>query len=277
MNAVPTDAARVAQTGNSAPAEWKAMNDFAAGIDANRLPATSALVGWAPVVRLDDGTVSRLDFLSGSQVAWSQESGDAPAAGRDWYEAIEVRKGVYFIDQTFADTPNRSTVTVLNMATRRVLAITSVIGPATPGKPRVRQTFTPGVLDDGVAATGPTPAPTRDLVGWRALYRYSPNHLYEHVYLSTERYAWQCLIGEQRGHGDVDLTSTWKFDEGLYVFTFREFKIAVAATWLYDFAAMRSTGKFFGIGADDAINNSPGGAFITELNRTTYPPDGEPV
>ena len=40
---------------------------------------------------------------------------------------------------------------------------------------------------------------------------------------ATER-----LTGEQRGHGDTDMATTYKFDEDLYVFTFREFKTSVA-------------------------------------------------
>ncbi len=52
--------------------------------------------------------------------------------------------------------------------------------------------------------------------------------------MSSERYMWQCLQGVQRGHGDVDLSTVWKFDDGLYLFCFREFKIAVASVWLHD-------------------------------------------
>jgi hypothetical protein len=128
----------------------------------------------------------------------------------------------------------------------------------------------------GTPALGAPAAPTRDLIGWRALYRYSPNHLYEHIYLSSERYAWQCLVGEQRGHGDVDLASTWSLGDGLYVFTFREFLIPVAATWLYDLTAMRTTGVFFGLGAAGTAQCKPGGAVITELGRASYP-DEQPI
>ena len=128
----------------------------------------------------------------------------------------------------------------------------------------------------GPDPAGAEPAPTRDLIGLRALYRYSPDHLYEHVYLSTERYAWQCLVGEQRGHGDVDLASTWKVADQLYVFTFREFAIPVAATWLYDWDASTTTGTFVGIGSDGGIRVAPGGGLITALGRVQYP-DEQPV
>ena len=60
------------------------------------------------------------------------------------------------------------------------------------------------------------------------------------------------------------------------MFTFREFLIPVAATWLYDLAAMRTTGTFVGLGADGSVRVAPGGAFITVLGRVTYP-DEQPV
>ncbi|MFD0634844.1 MoaF C-terminal domain-containing protein [Catenulispora yoronensis] len=260
------------------------MDDFAAGIATNRLPATGDLVGRGLIVLDRDGTATALDFTGADRVQWTRTTVDGEkTSGEDWYEAVAVRPGLFFLQQRFADDVLRAEVTVLDTGSGRTLRIDSVIGDTPrPGAPRVDQVFTPGVLEglldvdaalpgsDGVAEE------TRDLIGWRALYRYSPNHLYEHVYLSSQRYAWQCLVGEQRGHGDIDLASTWKFGEDLYVFTFREFKIPVAATWLYDFSQMRSTGMFLGLGAG-GVTLAPGGAYITELNRTVYPRDAQPV
>ena len=145
----------------------------------------------------------------------------------------------------------------------------------TPGQPQVSQIFSPGVLGEG-ALGGTEPAPSRDLIGLRAHYRYSPNHLYEHTYLSSERYCWQCLEGEQRGHGDVDLASVYKIAEGRYVFTFREFKIPVASVFFLNFEDRMSTGKFLGITGDGAIANNPAGATLQRMSQTFYP-DVEPV
>jgi hypothetical protein len=111
----------------------------------------------------------------------------------------------------------------------------------------------------------------------RAHYTYSPNHVYEHTYLSSVRYAWQNLVGVQRGHGDVDMASTWKFAENMYVFAFREFKIPVASTFFYNFEVMRSTGKFLGLDADGRVLNSPAGALIDIVSVTRYKPGQEPV
>jgi hypothetical protein len=115
---------------------------------------------------------------------------------------------------------------VLNLESRRVLAVRSRIRSAEEAgsQPRVAQDFWPGSIGDELhLATGEAPAETRDLIGLRTFQTYSPNHTYEHTYLSSQRYAWQCLVGVQRGHGDVDMASYWRFEEGLYLFTFREF------------------------------------------------------
>lgn len=253
--------------------DWKAMDDFAAGIDGNRLPRSLALAGTVLELTEQGRSPLRMEFTSGDEVEWRRADG---ACGKDWYEAVEVRPDVLYVTVTDEYKPMRAAVLVVNRRTGHTLTIWSVIAPGeVPGQPRVGQHFRPGILHD-VTVSGDPPAPTRDLVGLRALYRYSPNHLYEHVYLSSERYAWQCLVGEQRGHGDVDLATAWGLGDNLYVFTFREFRIPVAATWLYDFDSMRTTGTFFGLGTDETVRLAPGGAFIIPLGRVEYP-DEQPV
>lgn len=261
------------RSGEPVPTEWKMLEEFSAGIDGNRLPRGDVLAGTSMVVVEQGESPLHLDFHTADEVSWRREDG---SAGTDWYELVEVRPDLHYLCITDNARPLQAAVLVVNRATARTLTIVSVIADKpTPGRPRVSQTFRPGVVG-GVTVTGDPPAPTRDLIGLRALYRYSPNHLYEHVYLSSERYAWQCLVGEQRGHGDVDLATTWKLDDDLYVFTFREFVLPVAATWLYDFDAMRTTGTFVGLTGDGTVMAAPGGAHITSLGRVTYP-DEQPV
>ncbi|CAL9515002.1 Protein MoaF [Actinosynnema sp. ALI-1.44] len=247
--------------------EWKTVDDFAAGIDGNRLPRSNALAGLKWTVRHDDGGTTTLTFTDESTL----DSGDP-------YDAVEGAPGTFFVSRTFGDAPRRAEVVIADVNTLRTLTVTSTIAEeATPGVPQVSQEFRPGVLDTGEEPSGEAPEETRDLIGWRALYRYSPNHLYEHVYLSSERYAWQCLVGEQRGHGDVDLATAWKIGDNRYVFTFREFRIPVATTWLYDLDAMRTTGVFFGLNGSGEVRHAPGGAHVIPLGRVTYPGDDQPV
>ncbi|TXI10888.1 MAG: molybdenum cofactor biosynthesis protein F [Rhizobium sp.] len=258
---------------NQNPKDWKTYDEFAYGIDTNRLPATEALAGSSHKISFDDGRTLELAFAKG-EVKWSDGKGGAT----DLSEVIEVAPKTYFVEIIFAGRPKEAETLILNIETRRALSIYSIVRELkdSVGEPQVAQIFRAGVIDGGVAS-GPVPHESRDLIGLRAHFSYSPNHVYEHTYLSSQRYAWQCLVGVQRGPGDVDLTTTYKFDDNLYIFTFREFKIAVASTFFYNFNDMRSTGKFLGITGDGRIQNSPAGAFIRKASMTYYLPGQEPV
>lgn len=258
------------------PADWKHFDDFAAGIATNRLPVTGALSGETFKVTLKNGRVMDLAFTSADTVAWS-EGADA---GADWYEALEVAPDTFFINMVFTARASEDEAFIINIRTRRVLSVRERVREAkeAPGEPRVAQVWMAGILGDpSLSAGGFEPAPTRDLIGLTAHYRYSPEHLYEHIYLSSQRYAWQNLVGVQRGHGDVDLATTWKFDEGQYVFGFREFIIPVASLFFYNWADMRSTGKFLGVTSTGAVENKPAGAFIEKKSRTEYEKESAPV
>lgn len=255
------------------PKDWKTYDQFAYGIDTNRLPLTEALAGTQHTVHFDDGRELLLDF-SKDKVTWT----DASGSGSDSVEVVEVAPDTYFVEIAFMDKPLEAETVILNLASRRALSILSIVRSKeeTVGEPQVGQIFRPGVIAGG-EASGMVPEETRDLIGLRAHFTYSPNHVYEHTYLSSKRYAWQCLVGVQRGHGDVDLATTYKFAEGQYIFTFREFKIPVASTFFYNFADMRSTGKFLGINGQGAIQNSNAGAFIRKASVTFYQPGEAPV
>jgi hypothetical protein len=253
------------------PKDWKNYDDFALGIATNRLPTTLQLAGREFAVTFDDGRRLELAIEPG-HARWRADGRE----GLDPIEIIEVAPKVYFLDLTFANLPTEAETIVVDFARGRALSIRSIVRDpgAAPGEPRVAQVFRPGVIGE---PSGEAPHPTRDLIGLTAHYVYSPNHVYEHIYLSSTRYAWQCLKGVQRGHGDVDLATTYKFGEDLYVFTFREFIIPVASTFVYNFQDMRSTGKFLGVAGDGRIVNSPAGAFIHQASRVSYPADWAPV
>ena len=262
-------------TDTNAPVGWKNYDDFASGIATNRLPTTNVLAGKNFALTFDDGRKLRLHFKTADVVAWAE----AAQAGEDKCEVINVAPDTYFLDMAFSKLPTEAESIVLNAKTGRVLSIRSIVreAEAHPGEPRVAQIFRTGVVDGMDASNSFTPSLSRDLIGLRAHYTYSPNHVYEHTYLSSQRYAWQCLVGAQRGHGDVDLTTTYKFAEDQYVFTFREFIIPVASTFFYNFVDMRSTGKFLGVTGAGAVENSPAGAFIRKVSMSYYLPGQEPV
>jgi hypothetical protein len=249
--------------------------DYASQVAANRLPQTTALVNQRMKITLDSGTSFDLEFVDRNKVIW-QSDGER---GADWCEVVEVASQTYFVDVTFAGKPRESQTLIVNTQTRQVLGVRTIMREGDVGKePRAAHEFSPGVLGDpATPPTGRKPAPTRDLIGLRGLYTYGPTQCFEHIYLSSQRYAWQCIRGPLRGESDVDLAPVYKFDDNQYIFAFREFGLPVSTVFFYNWDQMRSTGKFFAIGEDGAIANTPAGAHITKLSMAFYPLDAQPI
>ncbi|QFU91292.1 MoaF C-terminal domain-containing protein [Amycolatopsis sp. YIM 10] len=248
--------------------QWRTYDEFAAGIATYRLPDAD-LSGRELTVALDDGTTLALRF---------DDAETATCNGiKDPYDAVAVREDVFFVNFPRTSVEGEALTVVFSTTTHRALAVRSVIGAEdVEGVPRVSQTFFSATTDAG-PPSGEAPGPSRDLIGKRNLYRYSPDHLYEHVYVSSQRYAWQCLEGVQRGHGDMDLSTVWKFSDGLYLFCFREFRIAVASVWLHDLGyGLRTTGVFLGLTGDGRSEHSRAGGHIYPLGTVAYP-DAQPV
>ena len=249
--------------------------DYASGVAVNRLPQTDVLVNQTMNITLDSGISFNLEFADRNKVLWQSNN----EGGTDWCEVVEVAPQTFFIDMTFTHQPRQSQTFILNVQTRQVLAIRTIMREGDVGQePRAVHEFSPGVLGDPtIPPTGRKPAPTRDLIGLRGLYDYGPEQHVEHIYLNSERYAWHGIIGPLRGQGDVDMASYYKFDDNQYIFAFREFGLPVSTVFFYNWDQMRSTGKFFAIGEDGAIANTPAGAFIQKLSMAFYPLDEQPI
>jgi hypothetical protein len=249
--------------------------DYASEMAFNRLPQVDALVNQRMKITLDSGTSFDLEFVDRNKLIW--QSGNE--RGTAWCDVVEVGPRTYFIDMTFADQPRESQTFIVSTQSRRVLAVRTVMREGDVGKePRATHDFSPGVLGDPtIPPTGPKPAPTRDLIGLRGLYVYSPGQCFEHIYLNSKRYAWQCIVGPLRGEGDVDLATVYKFDDNQYIFAFREFGLPVSTVFFYNWDQMRTTGKFFAIAEDGNIANTPAGALIKKLSMAFYPLDMQPI
>ncbi|SJN08732.1 MoaF protein precursor [Leucobacter sp. 7(1)] len=258
------------------PTSWRSYDEFAAGIDTFRLP-DETLAGTALILTLEAGAQLSLAFDTDT-VRWSG-TGVLASDGEhaDPYEAVRARSDVLFVHVPLTSREHEALSVIYSETTHRALVVrTRIAATETPGEPRVGQEFWAAVTDGG-PTSGDVPGPSRDLIGKRNLYRYSPHHLYEHVYISSDRYAWQCVQGVQRGHGDMDMSTVWKFEDGLYLFCFREFRIAVASVWLHDLGyALRTTGAFLGIAGDGTAEHSRAGGHIYPIGSVTYP-DVQPV
>lgn len=262
---------------DAATEKWKTYDDFAYGIDTYRRPGVD-LTGRSLSLSLSDGSTLSLDFVDSTHVHWGAHGVvNAPAETVDPYDAVSVRDDVFFVNLELTSRDREAITVVFSTTTHRALVALSQIAPEKiEGTPQVTQQFFAAVVD-GQPVAGGVPEESRDLIGMRNVYRYSPDHLYEHVYISSQRYAWQCLEGIQRGHGDMDLSTVWKFDDGLYLFCFREFRISVASVWLHDLGyGLNTTGIFLGLNAAGTSTHSRAGGLIYPLGTVRYP-DAQPV
>jgi hypothetical protein len=249
--------------------------DYASEMATHRLPQTAALVGKTMKITLDSGTSFDLQFTDRNKVAWQSGA----ERGKDWCEVVEVAPQTYFIDMTFIHQPRQSQTFIVNTETRQVLAVRTIMREGDVGKePRAVHNFSPGVIGDpAIPPAGRKPAPARDLIGLRALYTYNPNQCFEHIYLNSQRYVWHCVVGPLRGEADVDFHTTYKFTDNQYIFCFREFGLPVSTVFFHNWDQMRETGKFFAIGEDGAMANTPAGALIQKLSMVFYPVDKQPL
>jgi len=256
--------------------EWKGMEDFSAGIDGLRLPQTDSLSGSTAKIEFSQGGSLVLDFEPGQRVSWTAEGVEWAGSGAENYDGVEVGDGAFWVDFSIEARQVESITTIFHPVAGWALSIHSKIHDENfTTETRVMQSFHPGYVNGITSAE--LPHETRDLIGKRTLFRYSPNHLYEHIYLSSRRFVWHNLVGEQRGHAAAELATTFKLEEGLYAFTWREVIIPVGTVFVFDYARGRSTGKFIGLTSDDRIQNTQGGANIIPFGFSDYAEHQEPV
>lgn len=256
-------------------ATWLPLDGLAPGFDTNKPPRSTALAGRDLTVAFADGTRVRHVFADERQLAWEFIDGSGGAGTTDSYEAFEVAAELYYVQFRHLDRPVAVSL-VLDLAAGRALGVITTIGPVTPDRPACEQRFLPGTFD-GLRPSGPPPAPSSELIGRRALWVYSSQHAYEHIYLSGQRYTWQCLGGPERGLSDTDACTTYLIRPGIYVFGWRERVVPCAAVTVADHIVMRSYGMLFGL--DESARDTTYftfGAYGRLLGVTVYPDGYEP-
>ncbi|MBY4850373.1 MoaF C-terminal domain-containing protein [Serratia marcescens] len=259
----------------NAEPDWKNYDDFARGIDTNRLPGTQDWRGKTLQIAFEGGGEITLRFSADRQRvlwAWGGESGE------DAYEEVQTSAARYFFNIPLQTPGNECQTLVLNRDSGRALLVRSTLLPEQTVEKgsRLKQSFHVGLIA-GVTPGGVAPHLTRELIGYRTLNVYSPNHYYEHFYVNTERYAWQNLRGEQFGHGDMDYATYYKFEDEMFLFTFREKIIPVCSVFFFDFVSGRCTGTFLGLDAAGRVLVSPAGAFISKMSYNAYPEGVQPL
>jgi hypothetical protein len=237
----------------------------------NYTPApTGDLAGSAHVLNLEDGRVVEYRFLSESKIGWSAAAGDD--AGEAIYFALKVRYGIYFVDFVTKQEPPTSMSLVLDLAQGVATVLVGVLPPSadvglslaariTAGQEptAVSATFASAAIDAPFTSATPRHRPTRDLIGRRVEYTYSPTERYEHIYLNEDFYTWHCLSGSEKGLADTDRCHYFKLADELYLFVWREKIVPTLGAVAADFAAMQTMGKIFGHGQEGHAEDSPAG------------------
>jgi hypothetical protein len=261
---------------------WLPLDGLAPGFDANRAEPTTELDGRDLTVLTTEGSRIVHRFAPGA-VTWIYEpgAGDPTAAGTQTEpcEVFRVDDDLYFAQFHKATQPREAVSLFFDLRSGRSLTVETTIGE--PGAvPRVTQAFHPGTIE-GFAVSGDEPAPTTTLIGRRALWVYSEQHAYEHVYLSPHWYTWQCLAGPERGLADTDENSVWQLRPGIVVFTWREKVVPCASVTVADHRdarALRSHGVLFGL---DQSGSHPVhftfGAYGRLLATTVHPDPYDPA
>ncbi len=267
------------KTGNLTESqEWLNMEDFSEGVETNRLPRAHGLSDTTTTITLADGSGSfDISVDSEGNATWTSHGVEWLNNGSGPADIVQFLAGAYWVDITTGGDLPQTVTTVFHPERRWALAVHTVVHDENfTSETRVMQDYHPGWVGTEPPKVS-LPAPTRDLVGKRTLFRYSANHLYEHIYLSSRRFVWHNLVGEQRGHAAVELATTYKLDEGLYLFTWREEKIPVGTVFVFDYENGRSTGKFLGITGSNKIQNKGAGSYVIPFGHSEYGDHQEPV
>lgn len=267
--------------------EWLQVGDLAAGFapDSNILEYVNDLAGKTLDFYMDNGWLIRHTFHSGDSLTWEILEGEGVIEKvTESYTATCIRDGIYFVDFIKSQEKGTSVSLVINLNTNDGTANINQMPTREETMRPAYQRVMDGDLLTPVASTflqftigteytkGRGHQVTDELIGKRVQYTYSPHESYEHVYLNSSYYSWQCLRGVEKGLADTDLCHYYKIDEQLYFFVWREKIIPTAGVIMIDFKRLKTTGKIVGYDGTDfeKLNNFPVGAYAKVLNETNH-------
>ncbi|UJB30132.1 MoaF C-terminal domain-containing protein [Chromobacterium sp. Beijing] len=252
--------------------------------DSLTLPRCAELDGRSLRLCFDDDSAAdcRLESGGDARVVLERPGRASALAEIDGFHASSLRAGVYFIDFRHQGPAAQSLSLILDLAQRRFTLVLGRLPDADAARicafdrverqmelTGVEVEFLHGAVNQPAAAV-PRHPPSRELIGMRNRYRYSPTECYEHIYLNDGLYAWHCLEGVERGLADVDRCHYYQVAERLYLFVWREKIIPTLGVILIDLEQMRTDGKIFGYQDEDfgATRNFRVGAQASVVNHT---------
>lgn len=250
-------------------------------VNNNILEANEGLNGKDFTLHFLGGRTHECRISNSQTLVWDGREQDA--------RVTSVREGIYFVDFLMGDdflvgdSVKKSVSLVLDNNSGQVTLIEGALpdeqATSISAYDRARQgTELTGVeaaiLHGSVGGTqgGTAHAPTTELIGLRNRYHYSPEEVYEHVYLNNNFYTWHCIKGSEAGLGDTDRCHYIKIAEALYLFVWREKIVPTLGVILIDMNRLKTDGKIFGYNGFDfsSYTNFPVGAITEVVNVTTH-------
>ena len=267
--------------------EWVQVGELADGFaaDANTLDYVDDLAGRTLDLHMDNGWVIRHVFESSDTLTWEVVDGEGVGEkATESYTATCLRDNIYFVNFIKANERATGVTLVLNLETANATAVLGEMPTEAETMRPVYQRVNDNDLLTPVATTflqcsidrpyaeGSGHPTTDELIGKRVQYEYSPHEFYEHIYLNSSYYTWQCLKGVEKGLADTDLCHYYKIDDNLYLFVWREKIIPTLGVVMIDLNRLKTTGKILGYDGSDfqKLNNFSVGAFAKVLNETTH-------
>jgi hypothetical protein len=241
---------------------WLPVSDLETGFNENKLPATAILAGKTITLYLDNEQEIKYTFEDESHLTCEMlKRPETGIAYPETYEAIQVAPNRLFLDYVKNEEPGNSVTMILDLKKKTAMVVQSTV----PDRENADSSFlkrmsrglnlSPMKVEIHEAQINqhwtnqekPLFPRTDDLIGKIIRYTYSRQHIYEHYYLNSRFYAWQCLKGPEKGTADADYCDYFKVAPGVYLFIWREKIVPTVGIAVINLKEMRSTGKIFGL------------------------------
>jgi len=268
---------------NNAPKGWKNLDDFRDGLATNLQQTSKELEGTTQSFTFEEigGIGEPLCKVPSVKLVFNVKT-EQTTCLRDKTEypcgitTFKIDETIYYIGCQILAPINEDYSVFFNTKTGQALAIHAIAREeSVPGECRVVQAYMVGHLD-GVEVSGFKPERTRELIGQRLLIIYSPNHYYEQIFLNSGRYCWHNLKGEQYGDAFSETCDFFKFDDKIYIYSWREMLIPCGTSYILNYRNNVATGKFIGWTGDGEISHSYAGGEMQILSTTYFPKECQP-
>lgn len=243
--------------------------------NSNILDVHEGLNGRSFTLTFTEGPTHDCRILNSTSLTWDGSTYEA--------RVTSIREGIYFVDFLTGEKVKESVSLVLDDTNGQVTLVGGSLPDEQTASVSAYERARQGMDLAGVDATilhgsfngtqgGKRHATAKELIGLRNRYHYSPEEVYEHVYLNENFYTWHCIKGSESGLADTDRCHYIAISDKLYLFIWREKIVPTLGVILIDLKRMKTDGKIFGHNGFDfsSYTNFPVGAVADVLNMTTY-------